>query len=84
MTKKTWLTWAEKLYEWNINEATASLLEAAGPLTFLGAQVIYFGQPILTLFTVPERTQALAELLENPTDKQAFIEILRSYPTSSR
>jgi len=80
MIKKTWIEWADKLYNWRLNEITASFLEIAGPFTLLGAQVIYLGEPILTVFAAPERTQALAELLENPTEKQAFIEVLRTYP----
>ena len=78
--KKTWIEWADRLYNWHLNEIAALVLEAAWPLSLFGAQVIYFGEPLLTVFTAPERTQALAELLENPTETQAFIEVLRSYP----
>ncbi|MBS1248931.1 MAG: hypothetical protein MAG431_00501 [Chloroflexi bacterium] len=80
MIKKTWFKWADRLYNWQLNEVVASLLEAAGPLTLLGAQAIYFGQPLLSVFAAKENTQALAELLESPTQQQAFIEVLRSYP----
>ena len=79
MTEETWHEWADKLYNWNLSEIIASFLEAAGPLTLFGAQVIYLGQPLLTTFTAPERTQVLAELLENPAKKQDFIEVLRTY-----
>ncbi|OQY36078.1 MAG: hypothetical protein DRI56_10215 [Chloroflexota bacterium] len=79
MTQETWHEWADKLYRWNLSEIAASFLEAAGPLTLLGAQAIYLGQPLLTTFTAPESIQSLAELLETPAKKQEFIEILRTY-----
>ena len=84
MIQRTWIEWADRLYNWRLNEAAASLLEVAGPLNFLGAQIVYFGQPLITTFTTPEKAQALAELLENPTETQAFIEVLRTYPLSSQ
>ena len=80
MIKKTWLIWADRLYQWRLSEVVASVLEAAGPLSFFGAQIIYLAQPLFTALTSPEKTQIMAELFESPTQQQACIEVLRRYP----
>lgn len=79
ITQETWHEWANKLYRWNLSEVVASFLEALGPLAFFGAQVVYLGQPLLTTFIASERTQILAELLENSDKRQDFIAFLRTH-----
>jgi hypothetical protein len=74
-----WNQWASWLYKRRLHEMTATFLEAAGPLTILGTQLVYLSEPVLTLFTPPENTQALAELLENPRNQESFIDLLRAY-----
>ena len=60
-----------------MQEWTAAFLEAAGPLTVLGAQVIYLTQPFLRS-TIPDgHLDTLARLLEEPELKKAFITDLR-------
>ena len=48
-------------------------LEAGAPLTVLGAQAIYISQPFLG----GEKTNALAHMLEEENETQAFIRYLR-------
>jgi len=55
----------------------ASLLEAAGPLTMLGAQAIYVGQPVLRSFVPGSQIDALANMLDNPAETQQFVVFLR-------
>ena len=43
-----WRVWANQLHMWGVNDLVATLLEALGPLTILGAQLVYIGQPLLT------------------------------------
>ncbi len=51
----------------------AWLLEASGPLAVIGAQVLYMGQP----FVRDRRADALAHLLEDPAEAQAFAAFIR-------
>jgi hypothetical protein len=51
----------------------AWFLEAGSPLTVLGAQAIYISQPFLG----GEKTNALAHMLEEESETQAFIRYLR-------
>jgi hypothetical protein len=43
-----WRVWVEKAHRWGFEDEIATLLEAAGPLTTLGAQMIYLAQPFLS------------------------------------
>ena len=60
-----------------MRDLVAALLEAAGPLAFLGAQVIYFGQPLLNGVMRVEDLQALTGLLEDRDQVHAFTKYLR-------
>lgn len=72
-----WHKWAQQLHKWGISEVTASLLEALGPLTILGAQFVHLGSPILQRTVADHQLKALAELLEEPLQTRAFITYLR-------
>ncbi len=80
--QKIWQEWARKLHAWGVQGWAASLLEAAGPLTLLGAQLIYLGQPVLRAVFPDPRLQALAGLLEDPERAQAFAAFLREGPAA--
>jgi hypothetical protein len=49
----------------------------AGPLTILGAQMFYFGQPLIGRALPDHHLNELAELLEDSTRTQEFINFLR-------
>ena len=55
----------------------ASLLEVAGPITLLGAQVVYISQPFFSHSGAKTHLAALAELLEEPETTRSFIKFLR-------
>ena len=65
------------LERWGVKGLTASLLEALGPLTILGAQVAYIGQPFLSSLIHPDRLQEIIRLLEEPDQTRAFVAYLQ-------
>jgi hypothetical protein len=72
-----WRVWAESLHNWGLHEATAALLEAAGPLALPAAQLVYLGQPLLAGLASAGKLQALVDLLEEPVNQAAFVSLLR-------
>lgn len=73
-----WSEWAEFLHRWGLESIAAWVLDVGGPLTLLGAQALYLGQPFLDR----ERVSALARLLEDDGQAQAFADYLRRDATS--
>jgi len=71
-----WQTWANMLHRWGLQEITAVILDVLEPLNFLGAQVIYLGQPIFKHLEANDHLEALANVLEDPKQTQAFISML--------
>ena len=72
-----WRVWVEKAHRWGFEDEIATLLEAAGPLTTLGAQMIYLAQPFLSPVLPHNHLNTLAELLERPEQTRAFTAMLR-------
>ena len=72
-----WQNWVIELDRWGLRNITAWLLEAAGPILIIGAQLIYIGQPLLGTAFPASRLQALTDLMEVPEKNQAFITFLR-------
>jgi hypothetical protein len=77
MQPNSWSTWAQFLQRWGGCHLVATIIEAAGPLTMVGAQMVYVGQPILKQVVSPSGLDALAEMLEDPQQSQAFAAYLR-------
>lgn len=77
-----WQTWASFLHRWGADEWIASVLEAAGPLTILGAQICYVGQPLLRQAVPDDHFEALSRVLEDTGQMQAFINYLREASSS--
>jgi hypothetical protein len=72
-----WDGWAQKLHRWGLDGFVASLLEAAGPLTVLGAQVVYILQPLFGRRASGRGMNMLAEMLEEPEQVRLFVHYLR-------
>ena len=72
-----WEIWTKTLRRLGMHTLAATFLEAAGPLTTLGAQVVYLGQPLLSSVFPRSHIDALATMLENPAETQQFIVFLR-------
>jgi hypothetical protein len=75
--RRIWQNWAEHLHRWGMINLAAAFLEAAGPLTLLGAQIIYLGQPMISPFVPEDHFEALTKILEEPGETRAFIDFLR-------
>lgn len=71
--RSEWSTWAESLRRLKLDGVAAWLLEAAGPLTVLGAQAVYLSQP----FMGGKKLDSLAHMLEEDEETQAFARYLR-------
>ena len=74
-----WPKWTESLQKLGLEGFAALFLEAGGPVHILGAQLLYMGQP----FAAPQASDgllALANLLEQEDEAQAFAAILKGQP----
>jgi len=76
-TRSAWPRWAEFLRSHRLENLAAWALEAAGPLTVLGAQVLYIGCPLLRPALTDAQRDALATLLEDRDEVQALAAFLR-------
>jgi hypothetical protein len=72
-----WRVWVKTLHRWGVDNLVASFLEAAGPLTIIGAQAIYVGQPVLGSFLPDEHLKVLAVVLEQDDEREAFVSFVR-------
>ena len=72
-----WQSWAHNLQRWGVGDWIASLLESAGSLSLIGAQVIYFSQPLLNHAFETEQIEALVSLLESETQTRTFAAYLQ-------
>lgn len=72
-----WPRWAHSLQRLNLDQLTALVLEAAGPLTILLAQLVYASAPL-----VGGRWADLGDLLQEPEESLRFAAYLR-HPENS-
>lgn len=72
-TRADWSTWAESLRRFKLDGLASWLLEAASPLSALGAQALYIGQPFLG----DKQIHSIAKMLEDENEAQAFARYLR-------
>jgi len=72
-SRANWSQWAETLRRFKMDGFASWLLDAGAPLTVLGAQALYFGQP----FVGGDKFNALAQMLEEDSETQAFVRYLR-------
>ena len=71
-SREYWPRWAETLRRYQLDEFTASLLEAGSPIALLGAQALYFSRG----FIENDQLTALAVTLEEDNEAQAFASFL--------
>ena len=72
-TSERWTGWAGALRRLGLADAAAWLIEAAGPLRLVGAQLLIAGG----VFAGKDAVE-FADLLEDEQASQAFIELLRA------
>jgi len=75
--RASWPSLAEFLRNRGLENLTAWALEASGPLTLLGAQVLYLGSPLLRPVMSNGQIDVLAGLLEDHNEAMAFAAYLR-------
>jgi hypothetical protein len=75
--RSAWPGWAEFLHRHGLENLAVWALEAAGPLTVLGAQTLYLGNPFLRPALTDIQRDALAGLLEDRDEALAFAAFLR-------
>jgi len=73
-----WRQWAETLRRYRLQHLTAAFLEAAAPLTSIGAQLIYFSSGMFP----NEQLNSLARTLEDDDETRLFAEYLKGKPGS--
>ncbi len=76
-SRASWPQWADYLHRHGLEHLAAWVLEAAGPLTALGAQLLYIGGPLLRPAISDHQIDSLAKLLENDGEVRAFSTYLR-------
>lgn len=72
-SRADWSHWAESLRRLKLDGLASWLLEAGAPLTVLGAQALYLGQP----FMGGKQLNSFAHMLEEDEEVQAFARYLR-------
>ncbi|HSB67256.1 MAG TPA: hypothetical protein VLD65_11815 [Anaerolineales bacterium] len=72
-----WINWARTLQHWGINKGVASLLDSAGSLSVILAQLLYLSQPLLSGAVSHRSLDVFARTLENPTEREEFVLVLR-------
>jgi hypothetical protein len=72
-----WRVWVAAIHRWGLQDWIASILEAFGPLTILGAQMVYLGQPLFNRVLPEGHYEAVARLLEDPFSTRVFVAMLR-------
>ena len=68
-----WAKWSETLTRFHLKGLVGWLLEAGEPLTLVGAQLLYVGEP----FIGGNKVKALAAFLEDQEETRAFAAFLR-------
>jgi hypothetical protein len=75
-SREQWQQWGNTLRKYQLHDLAAWVLEAAGPLALISAQLLYMGMPLLG-----PRAGRLAHLLESDEDTRDFLRILEADAT---
>lgn len=72
-----WIYWARILRRRNLSEPIAIILESAGPMMILLAQLIYIGQPLMENILPIGQWGKIAEMLNTREESRKFATFLR-------
>lgn len=75
--RQLWPVWGGALRRWGLSHLAATIVESAGPLNVLLAQVLYFSQPLVQPAVSGKGLAALAQLLDDPQQAAQFAAFLR-------
>lgn len=70
--------WINALDSRGLSQITSVLLEAFKPLSFLSAQLVYTGMPLLKLVIPEQQIMAAGSLLEDAGEYHHFVEALQT------
>ena len=75
--QQIWHVWATALQRRGLKDWASTFLDAVGPLSTLGAQILYIGEPWIK-HTLPEaHLTALINMLDDPVETRKFAAYLR-------
>lgn len=66
-------TWAQRIEQAGMVAPAILFLETFKPLAFIGAQLLWFAQPFLTLGLKETDVRELADLMEDPQGVEALL-----------
>jgi hypothetical protein len=72
-SREKWHNWSESLRRFKLDGLVSWLLDAGSPLSLLGAQALYISHP----FVGGKQIEAIAQMLEDENETQAFAKFLR-------
>ncbi len=75
-TRAYWPNWIDSLRRHNLDGFVLRLLEAAGPLNAIVAQLLYIGQPFASP-AASAQLRAMAHLLEQGNEAETFAALLK-------
>lgn len=75
--QKYWRSWAEALHQWGIADWVATILDSAGPLSTIAAQLVYISQPLIANSRTDEQFETLAAMLEDDDQLKQFVILVR-------
>ena len=76
-SRSYWSRWADKLHILGVSDLAAALLDGAGSLRLLAAQLVHASTPFIGSAAAADQWQALASLLEDKDTAQQFVSFLR-------
>lgn len=77
-SRSYWPDWLDSLRKSRLDHWVAWMLDAAGPLNILGAQLVHLAAPVLPVEN--SQARAIADVLESESETRAFIQFLREHP----
>ena len=74
--RKIWLKWSNFLHHWGLDAHAGILIDAAGPLRLLMAQVVMIAEPFLRMNTDRGDWSAVVKIFEDPEESESFTRFL--------
>lgn len=80
----TWFPLVELLRKHNLVTAATLVLDALGPLTIAGAQLVHAGSPLFRPALSSSQVDMITSLLEDPNEMRLFTAYLREDVNSGK
>jgi len=79
--RKSWPAWVQFLQRHRLDSFAVWALDSLGPLSVIGAQLLYLGKPLLQT-VMGENTASLAQLLEDADECREFMHYIQEKRSS--